>query len=95
MIAAYQDNAGCVGEAEPDAPEPVPLLRASREAGPHTQRMLVYQHDPDRIAVTIEQSHGFGNYSTFRIVVTRATLDAWGELLWRASEDAARPEGDA
>lgn len=70
------------------APEPMPLLK-TRAAGRPYSEMRVMQHAPDRITVSI-QTQGAG--CTFHI--DRETLDAWGELLFRASEDAPRPEAE-
>jgi hypothetical protein len=75
--------------------EPEPLrLMDRREAGPLHCTMSVMQHGPDRLTLTIDTiNFGEGSGSTNMLAhIDRATLDAWAELLIRASEDAARPE---
>jgi len=75
--------------------EPEPLrLMDRRVAGSPCCNMAVMQHDPDSISITIRtlgRDAERGAISTM-ISIDRATLDAWAELLLRASEDAARPE---
>jgi len=83
-------------ESRPDVmlePEPVRLLER-REAGPEHCIMSVMQHAPDAITVKISTTNfgaAFGSSHTL-VHIDRATLDLWGDLLFRASEDAARPE---
>ena len=85
------DEAAVVIPVEPEAPK----LLARRQAGAPRMRMSVMQHAPDNLTVTISVfGREVGEGTTFTAHIDRITLDAWGDLLMHAAEDAARPDGE-